>query len=1037
MLFCDLVDSTTLAGQLDPEDLREVIQAYQAACAGVIERFEGHIAQYLGDGLLVYFGYPQAHEDDARRAVRAGLGMVDALGILNTRLEQEYGVRLAVRVGMHTGLVVVGEMGAGGRQEQLALGETPNIAARLQGLAAPDTVVMGEATYRLVQDAFTTEDYGSHALKGIAGRQQVYRVVQAKGTQRRVEIPDAWRRVPLVGRDTEVMLLRERWAQAKAGQGQVVLLSGEAGIGKSRLVQALKDHIAEEVHTCQECRCSPYHTNSTFFPLLELLRHTLHWHPHDSAEEKLHKLEKTLAQKHLDIKTALPLFTTLLALPLPEDQYTPLPSPSPHQRHQTMDAFLQIMWALTVEHPVLFILEDLHWIDPSTLELLDRLIEQGSTRRLLLVLTCRPTFHPPWPLREHLTFLPLRRVSRHHAEQMVARITGNKPLPAEVLEQIVVKTDGVPLFVEELTKMVLESGWLRETAVGYTLARPLPTLPIPATLHDSLMARLDRLGTAKGMAQLGATIGRQFSYELLQALAPRDESTLQQELGRLVAAELLYQRGVPPHATYLFKHALIQETAYQSLLKSTRQQYHQQIAQVFVARFPETVETQPELVAHHYTEAGLSRQAVEYWQRAGQHAIERSAHLEAIEHLTKGLAVLKALPDTPEHTQQECNLQISLGSALMAAKGWSAPAVEQAYMRARELCQQMGDSPQYFSVLRGLWTFYNVRGKLQAAYELAEQCLTLAQRMPDPVFLLWAHQMLGATLFFRGALPLARTHLEQGIALYDPQQSSSQALRALHATVVSYGNLAEILWCLGYPDQALQRLQQGIALAQEPSRLFSLAYALDLAARLHQFRQEKQITQEKAEAVITIAREQGFPLLLARGTIVRGWSLAAQGQVEEGITQMQEGMEAYRSIEAKVGEVYHRALLAEGYAKRGHPAEGVRILDEILTPGSRLEEHRWESELYRLKGDCLLHLGPEKSAEAASCFQQALDITRRQQAKSLELRAAMSLCRLWQQQGKRRDAYDLLAPIYHWFTEGFETKTLQEAKVLLKALACE
>jgi class 3 adenylate cyclase len=680
VLFCDLADSTRRARRLDPEDLREVIRAYQATCVAVIERFAGHVAQYLGDGLLVYFGYPQAHEDDAQRAVRTGLGIVEAMAALPTRLRRDQRVRLAVRIGIHTGLVVVGEMGSGGRQEHLALGDTPNLAARLQGLAAPDTVVISDATFRLVQGYFTCQDHGTHTLKGIDTPVHISQVLGESAAQSRLDVAGATGLTPLVGREADVTLLRERWAQSQDGHGQVVVLSGEAGIGKSRLVHALTERVVD-AHTVRlTLRCSPYHTNSALYPVIEHLQRVLHWHHDASPEAKLATLEQALQGVRLSLEEVVPLVAALLSLPVPE-QYPPLTLSPQRQKQQMQEALVAWLLAGTASQPVVAVWEDLHWADPSTLELLGLLLDQVPTARLLLVLTCRPEFRPPWASRSYVTPLPLARLTRLQVEEMVLRMTGGKPLPAEVVQQIVAKTDGIPLFVEELVKTILEAGLVQEAEGLYLLTGPLPPLAIPATLQDALMARLDRLASVKGVAQLGAVLGREFAYEVLQAVAPLDEKTLQHGLAQLVDAELLYQRGIPPQATYVFKHALIRDTAYESLLRSTRQQSHQRIAQVLEAQFPETAETQPELLAHHYTEAGLMAQAVGYWQRAGQHALQRSANLEAVHHLTTGRALLATLPETPARAQQELDLQLALGAALMATKGPAAPEVEQTYAR--------------------------------------------------------------------------------------------------------------------------------------------------------------------------------------------------------------------------------------------------------------------------------------------------------------------------------------------------------------------
>jgi class 3 adenylate cyclase/predicted ATPase len=1032
VLFCDLVGSTALSERLDPEELREVVRAYHQVCAETIGRFEGHIAQYLGDGLLVYFGYPLAHEDDAQRAVRAGFGIVAA--IQDAPLLRAHGVQ--VRLGIHTGPVVVGDIGTGMKREQLALGETPNLAARLQGLAEPSTVVISAATQRLIAGFFDCQDLGQQAVKGVSAPMQVYRVVAESRAQSRLEVDASTGKLtPLVGRAHEVGLILERWAAAQAGDGQVVLLTGEPGIGKSRLVQEVKERVVAQGATSIEFRCSPYFQNSALYPVLTHLQRLLLWQREDTPETKLAKLRQTLARYRFPQADILPLLALLLSLPQPADG-PPLTFSPQKQKQKTQEALVAWLVEEAERRPVYCAWEDLHWADPSTLELLGLLLDQVPTARLLLLLTARPEFTLPLSSRTHLTPLTLARLPRTQAGEMIEKVTGGKPLPAEVQHQIVSKTDGVPLFVEELTKMVLESGLLRETDGRYELTGPLPPLAIPTTLHDSLMARLDRLAMVKEVAQLGATLGREFPYELLRAVAPVDEASLQQALGKLVEAEVLYQRGLPPQATYLFKHALIQDTAYQSLLKSTRQQYHRRIAQVLEERFAEITETQPELVAHHYTEAGLPVQAIPYWQRAGERATQRSAYVEAIAHFTKGLEVLQTLPATPERVQQQLTLQIALGGSLMATKGFAAPEVGSVYARARELCQQVGETPQLFSVLLGLRLFYMVRGEIHAACELGEQCLRLAQRVPEPALLLGAHHALGDTVYLTGELVSARVHQEQAIALYDPQQHRSLAeSQGYDLGVDALAHGAWVLWYLGYPEQALHRSQAALILAREVSHLYSLAHAFWCAAWLHQLRQEVSAVQERAEAAITLSREHGFVQELAWGTIFRGWAVAKQGQREEGIAQMRQGLAAYQATGAQLEIPDYLALLADTYGDAGQPEEGLAVLAQAFTVMHATGERLCEAQLYRLKGELTLQSSlTNPQSEAEECFWKAIDIVRKQQAKSLELRAVMGLARLWQQQGKQKEARDLLVEIYGWFTEGFDTKDLQEAKALLEEL---
>jgi TOMM system kinase/cyclase fusion protein len=1038
VLFCDLVDSTVLASQLDPEELREVVRAYQNTCAKVIARFEGHIAQYLGDGLLVYFGYPLAHEDDAQRAVRAGLGIVEALGQLNTRLAQERGVELAVRLGCHTGLVVVGDVGDETRQEQLALGETPNLAARLQGIAAPNTLVISATTFQLLGGLFACQPLGTPLLKGQAQPLAVYRVLYESMARSRLEATVSTGWTPLVGREQEIALLQERWAQVKEGVGQVVLLSGEAGIGKSRLVQVLKEHVASEPQAwLTPCQCSPYYQNTALYPMIDLLeRVALRFEREESPPQKLNKLEGFLVQYGLLLAEAVPLLAALLSLPLTAD-YAPLIMSPEQQKQRTLHALLTILLRIAAQQPVLFVMEDLHWVDPSSLELLSLLVDQGPTARILVLCTFRPDFSPPWTGRSHLTQVTLHRLTRPQAAEMIRRVAHHKTLPPEVVEQIVAKTDGVPLFVEELTKMVLESGLLQEREERYELTEPLPPLAIPATLHDSLMARLDRLATVKGLAQLAATLGREFSYELLQAVSSWDEETVQQGLHQLVEAEFLYQRGVPPHATYVFKHALIQEAAYQSLLRSTRQQYHQRIAQAVVELFSEVAETQPELLAHHYTEAGLIPQAIPYWQRAGERALQRSAHVEAIAHLTRGLEILNTLPDTAERTQHELALQTTLGPALLSLKGWAAPEVGEAYARAQELCHQVGETPQIFPTIYGLAYFHTIRAEFRLAREQAEQLLRLAQRQQDTTLLLLAHHAQPGPLLHLGELTRACAHLEQGTALYDPAQHHALAFRyGIDLGVFFLSYAARPLWLLGFPHQALQRIQAALALAQKLAHPFSLAFTLHWAATAHQLRRESPSAQEQAEASMAFSREQGFALWVPGATVLRGWALTEQGQVEEGIAHMRQGMAAWQATGAEVDRPYYLALLAEVYGKAGRAEEGLDILAEALAVMDTIGERYYAAELYRLKGALLLAQadpGPQW-LEAEKHFRRALAIARQQQAKSLELRTAMGLSRLWQQQGKRKEAHDLLAPVSHWFTEGFDTVDWQEAKALLDEL---
>jgi len=1054
VLFCDLVGSTALSEQLDPEDYRAVVQQYQQTCTEVIQRHEGYLAQYLGDGLLVYFGYPTAHEDEARRAVRTGLEIVGAIRgqVTGDRLQRGQ-QPLQVRIGIHTGLVVVGEIGSSEKRELLALGETPNIAARLQSLAEPDTVVLSAVTQRLSTGLFECRDLGPQILKGISTPLSVYQVIGETTARSRFDVAVRKGLTPLVGREEEIGLLRRRWEQAKDGAGQVVLLSGEPGIGKSRLMQALTEHILTDSATRIEFRCSAYHQNSAFYPILEHLQRFLAFTPNDTPQAKLAKLQQTLAQYRFSQADTFPLLAALLSLPHP-DGVPPLTLSPQKQKQKTQEALVAWLIEEAEKAAVYCAWEDLHWADPSTLEVLTLFLDQVPTARLLATLTFRPEFTPPWKSRSHISHLALNRLGRPQVEAMVEQVTGGNPLPKEVVQQIVNKTDGVPLFVEELTKTVLESvesigsvGSIE--SIGSQSNMALQLISIPTTLQDSLMARLDRLGTAKEIAQLGATLGREFNYELLHAVSPIDEEELQHRLKKLVEAELIYQRGVLPQAHYLFKHALIQDTAYQSLLKSKRQQYHRQIAKTLEEQFPQTVETQPEFVAYHYTEAGLGDQAIPYWQQAGQKASQRSAYVEAITHLTKGLELLKSLPEIPERIQQELVLHLALYDALVTIKGYTAVDVEKTVTRSWELCQQVGETPQLFPVLWRLLLFYMNRGELQTTLELSNQMLRLAQSVQDQYLLSVAHMSLGKTLYLLGELTSARPHLEQGITLYDPQTHPRPTVNTADPRMDCNSYLACTMWHLGYPEQALKRSQEAVALATELSHPFSLAYALGLAAWFHVCRRDGQLARDRAEAEIALSTEQGFPYWLSLGTMMRGWALAEQGQIKEGIAQMHQSQ--------PVQKVY-LAPLTEIYGKVGQVEAGLSLMIELLAYVDKTGTRVNEAELYRLKGELTLQEANQKSkgksqkskietspqpltpstqakAEAEACFQKAIEISRKQQAKSLELRATTSLARLWQQQDKQKEAHDMLAEIYNWFTEGFDTKDLQEAKELIEELS--
>ena len=730
------------------------------------------------------------------------------------------------------------------------------------------------------------------------------------------------------------------------------------------------------------------------------------------------------------------LWAALLSVPVP-DEHPPLNLTPQRQKEKTFEAMLALLLALAAEQPLLFIVEDLHWADPSTLEFIDFILGQVPVASILMLMTARPEFLPPWAQRSHTTHLTVNRVTRRQTEMMIERVTGGKRLPADVLQHIVANTDGVPLFVEELTRMVLESDLLRDQGDRYELTGALPPLAIPSTLQDSLMARLDRLATVKDVAQIGAALGRTFRYELLRAIASIDDASLQRALAKLGESDLLHQRGVPPDAAYIFKHALIQETAYQSMLVSRRQQLHKKIADTLVERFSETSGTQPELVAHHYTEAGLADQAVDYWQRAGQRAVERSANLEGIAHLTKGLNVLGTLTDHPEQRERELALRTVLGPALMSTKGLGAREVEENYTRALVLCRQLGERPELFAVLRGLWEYHELRGDLKTALELGEELLRLARVANDRALQLVAHDVLGDTLYWLGEFPRALEHLEQGMALYRLEEH--RALAHQHAGydpgVACRSFAAYVLWYLGYPDRALARNEEAIALAGDLSQTFSMILAVEFAALVRHLRRETALAKVRAEAAIGLSTEQANAFFLGCGMVEQGWAMAQEGQGEDGVALIRRGMDTCRGAGSILEFPHCWASLADAYRVAGHFEEALGAVAEGLKQAAGTSARFNEAELYRLKGELLLARPDPEAEEAERCFRQAVGIARRQSAKSLELRATMSLSRLLGRQGKGEDARLLLGDVYTWFTEGFDTADLKDARALLDALA--
>jgi predicted ATPase/class 3 adenylate cyclase len=1043
-LFCDLVNSVGLSERLDPEELRETLAAYHRVCATVVRRFEGHTHNYLGDGIMVYFGFPSAHEDDAQRAVRSGLGIVEAVEQLNSRLQSEYGIDLHVRIGIDTGLVVAGALAADEGIEDEAVGVPPNIAARLQALAVPDSVVISAAAYRLIAGYFDCRDLGFHTIRGISQPMAIYHVLHESGARTRLDVAARRGLPPMQGRDDELATLADRWAHARAGQGGVALVAGEPGIGKSRLIWALQQHVAQSPDAfLVHLDCSPYFMNTAFYPVVQLLERALEFGL-DDTEQRLDKLDGLLAQYGFDLPTVGPMLARLLALKF-EDRYPPLDVPADRQRQLTIDALITILLVRADYQPLLVVVEDLHWIDPSSLDLLTQLIEHVPRTRQLVVLSFRPEFKPPWPEGPGLERLDLSRLDREASARIVTEIVGLQA-PTELLDQLVEKADGVPLYLEELTKLISEQGLIRRGNGRLDRARPRPALAIPATLADSLTARLDRLTDSKGVAQLGAAIGRHFSYELLAAVAETTASvetrTLRHNLARLVDAGLLFVERDARGETYTFKHALIQDAAYGSLLRTTRLQYHRHIAQALTGHFPATVETAPELLAHHYTQASMMAEAVPCWLDAGQRALRASANAEAIVHLTTGLDLLADLPAGPERAGVELQFHLTLGPAYMAIRGYAAPEVEACYQRALELCRELGDTPpQLVRALHGMWTNHIVRAQHTSALALGEQVLQLGAATNDDGLLLQGNMEVGWSHYFLGELEQAREHLERVLALYDPERHSSHAFTYGDDPAVSArSNLAQVLWLLGHVDQSLRYSEENLEiLRSQINHPYSVAFGLDLAAVVRQYRSDASATRALVDEALALSEAHGLAFIGAMASILKGWTLAQEGDLAEGIAQMRRGLAAQLATGAELARPYWLCLIAEACLESGAALEGLALLDEAEAAVQQTDERYWEAEIHRLRGQLLLAASdpaaPAVVRSAEECYRRALEVARRQGTRSLELRAAVSLSRLWQAAGRHDEARELLAPIYEWFTEGLDHPELREAAALLDELS--
>jgi len=1029
VMFCDLVGSTSLAERMDPEELRELMQTYRKACGDVAARYEGHVAQYLGDGLLIYFGWPVAHEDDAQRGVRAALEMVQAVkDILAVQ-------PLAVRIGLATGPVVVGEASREGHTEaNLAVGETPNLAARLQGLAAAHEVVIAPATRRLIADAFALTDLGARSIKGIAEPVQAWRVDAVHRTKGRFEAAHGGMELsPLIGRDEEIALLLRRWHQAVGGEGQVVLIGGEAGIGKSRLSQALRKRIVEP-HGVVRYQCSPYHLNSALYPFIEQFEFQAGFSRDDTAEQKLDKMEAALVGSAAEVAEAAPLFAAVLSLPT--DRYPALKVSPQKQKENTLDALAAQLEARARREPVLMLFEDVHWVDPTSQELLEVLVPKLQNLPMLLVTTYRPEHAPPWAGQRGVTTLTLNRLGRPQVAQLVDKVTEGRSLPPEVLAEILSHTDGVPLFVEELTKSVLESGLLTERGGQYALLAPLGALAIPTSLRDSLAARLDRLAPVKEIAQIGACIGREFSYDLISRISTLSGERLEAALERLVEAGLVMRRGAPPDANYIFKHALMQDAAYDSLLKSRRHQLHAMIAHVLQTEFANRVAHEPEWLAHHYTQAGDLAAAVPLWRDAGELAIERVALVEAVAHFQKGLSLLDQLPVSPDRDAIELTIREKLNAAWAGLRGWAASEIDANSAAILRLATSQHNTRSLILGLWWMWTSTITQGRIADSLPFAERLLTEGRETGDLDLQIFGHATLMVPRFFMGQLAEAREHLDRVLALYDPQRAEQWIQLTGHdlrTFVEVYG--CQLIWMQGHPDQAQQMSDRSGTHARSVGHAFNLVWALTFNAYTFVYRREPDRLLERLDEVDRLAREQGIAFIYQVSTPqASGLAHLHAGRPQDAVRVLRTGIESWTSRGGHVRVPFLKSALAEALALQGDFDTALNLIDECIEQIERpaWQERLWLPEILRLKGWMLMRQGRDDEAEVA--LRESLKTATTQQARSWELRSATTLAILLVRRGQRDDARALLMPVLGWFTEGFETRDLADARALLKAL---
>jgi class 3 adenylate cyclase/tetratricopeptide (TPR) repeat protein len=1020
VMFCDMMDFTGLSSRLDPEDLSEVIRGYQERVAATITRFGGFIARYVGDGVLIYFGWPEAHEANAERAIRAALSVIDAISQAPIRAE-----RLQVRIGIATGLVIVGEpIGDGDTRQQTMIGETPNLAARLQNLAEPDGIVIDAVTRRQIGGLFECRDLGMIALKGLSDPVPAWQVLREAAIESRFEALHARTMTPLIGRDEEFDLLLRRWQQAKEGEGQLVLLSGEPGIGKSRLIAAVEERLRSEPHENLRYFCSPHHQDSALYPITARWEHDLNFARSDTPQDKLHKLETALKQ----LETApdeVTLIADLLSVPV-DDRYPQADLDPQRKKEKTFEALLQVLANRARRQPVLMLFEDAHWADVSSIELLDRVVVGTLTDLpILVIVSFRPEFQPPWVGLANASLITLQRLTLKQAEQLAQQVIVERALSPDLLERIVVQTDGVPLFIEELTKAVVE----RTEQSGGNAA----PLEVPATLQASLIARFDRLPAAKQIAQIGAVIGREFAHPLLAAIANTPEAQLTQGIEMLVSSGLAFRHGTPPDASYTFKHALVRDAAYSTLLRNQRQKLHARIATELEEHFPEVVDTRPEVLGHHCTQAGLAERAIEFWHLAGLLSVRRSANAEAAAHFASALNLLGTLPAGEQRDAQELDLTLSLAVPLIAVHGFGSSRVEECALRAKVLSDRLTGSPSRFAARRLAWNSCLLRQPLPKTVELARDLATLADEDKSPAKLAVARRSLGYSLLMLGRLREANEILSQGAALADTIADREFTVYGEHPSMVCRAYSAHAKIMAGLPASGARLAEMAVAFARREKNAHSLAWALTVAAHAFTIQDEPAITARFASEGIETARDHRMPQWLANGERCMGWAMHRLGDFRAGFNLLMQGIKRWNDTGAKLHTTHYEMALADCLLREGRIAEARLHLNAARAHCESYGEAYLAAEIDRLEG-VLLQSEQAATELVEEYFMKSLSTAGRQGAHLFALRTSTTFARMLADKGERRRAIDILAPAFSWFTEGFETTDLAEAKTLLDGL---